>query len=334
MRPVLAPPPDPDLEPGRAPTFSVLIAAYQAAGMIAEAVESALGQSSPPYEVVVCDDGSTDDIEGALAPYRERIVLLRKENGGGASALNAAARAAAGEFVAILDADDGYAPERLEALGELAASRPDLDILATDAYLIVDGRPAARFCERTPFAVAAQRAEILDRCFLVAPAVRRSRLLAAGGFDESFRIAYDWDCWIRLILDGSRAGLVDEPLYLYRFDGPSLTARRVASLRARVAVLEKTSRRMDLLLGERRALAQALAVHRRPALLAEAEAALREGSPDARRRACAVALGPGFGPRVRVKALAAALAPGVAARRLEKREAQTGYSRLARPDPT
>src|SRR2546422_6867419 len=116
MRESLAPAPEAPTEGGGVPTFSVVIPAYQAAGFIGDAIESVLAQTLAPIEVIVCDDGSTDDLEGALARYRNSITLLRKENGGEASAKNAGARAASGDFVAVLDADDVYFPERLEAL--------------------------------------------------------------------------------------------------------------------------------------------------------------------------------------------------------------------------
>ena len=67
----LAPPSELPIEPGSAPRFSVLVPAYNASATIAEAVESALDQTTSPHEVVVCDDGSTDDLEGALAPFRD-----------------------------------------------------------------------------------------------------------------------------------------------------------------------------------------------------------------------------------------------------------------------
>ena len=125
MRKVIAPESAAPIEAGHRPTFSVLIPAFQAADTIAEAIESALSQITPPLDVIVCDDGSTDDLASAIAPYRDRIEFIRKEHGGGASALNGAAASARGDFVAILDADDVYAPERLDALGDLAAARPD-----------------------------------------------------------------------------------------------------------------------------------------------------------------------------------------------------------------
>lgn len=146
-RPILAPPTTAPAQPGRPPTFSVIVAAYQAAATIGEALASAFAQTVLPHEVVVCDDGSTDALDAALAPFRDRIRLVRQENRGEGAAKNAAARAAGGDFVVILDADDVYLPERLEALGELAAVRPDLDVLTTDAMLELEGRELGRYYE-------------------------------------------------------------------------------------------------------------------------------------------------------------------------------------------
>ena len=135
-------------------------------------------------------------------------MLLRQENGGEAAAKTAAARAARGEFVAFLDADDVYLPERLEALAELATARPDLDVLTTDAIVEVDGEAVRRCYEESwTFEVDDQRGAILERNFVFGlAAVRRELLLAAGGFDRSLRHATDWDLWLRLILAGRGSG--------------------------------------------------------------------------------------------------------------------------------
>jgi Glycosyl transferase family 2 len=332
VRRFLAPPAPVGLEPGPPPTFSIVIAAYQAAATIAEAVESALTQTMAPLEVIVVDDGSTDDTQDALASYGEQIIRVRQENRGAPAAKNVGIRKSTGDFVSILDADDVYEPERIAALTELATERPDLDILMTDAYLEVGTEVVGRFCEHTPFAVAEQNLAIFERCFFATPAVRRETMIAIGGFDESMPMGEDWECWIRLLHEGSLSGLVDEPLMRYRMGGPSLTANRVASLRSRVTVLERASR-LDLSAEERRALARYLPRRRRRALLAEAEQALREGRADARQRAMKVAFAASMSPSVRVAALAAVLAPRAAARRLAVREAQTGYSRIERRVP-
>jgi glycosyltransferase involved in cell wall biosynthesis len=300
------------------PSFSVVVPAFQAAGTIVGAVESALRQTLAPHEVIVVDDGSTDGTGATLEPYRERIVLVRKENGGGASALNVGLLASTGEFVCPLDADDVYEPGRLHALGALAAARPDLDLLGTDCYLERDGAAVQRFSERTPFATTNQRSAIFGRSFVVQPAIRRTRLLAIGGYDESLRIAYDWDCYLRLLLAGAVAGCVDEPLYRYRLHSASLTGSRAAALRERVTVLEQTANRFDLTRNERRAFESSLREHERRALLAEAEEAIRERQPGARRRAFAAARAAGASPSLRLKALLAAVAPGLAADRLRR----------------
>jgi glycosyltransferase involved in cell wall biosynthesis len=305
------------------PTFSVVIAAYNAGATIEEGVVSALEQSRPPLEVIVCDDGSTDDPASVLRPYLDRVRLIRQENRGQSAARNAAARAAAGEFVAVLDADDSFHPRRLEALGELARRRPDLEILATDAWFVVDGRETGRFNgPSNPFAATDQRRTILERCFLCAPAVKRARWLELGGFDERLAHGEDWDCWIRLILSGSSAGFVDEPLYRYRIGPHSLTSIRPASLRARVAVLEKTAREQRLDRAERATLEASLDYHRRRAVAAEAAEATAARE---RLKLLSLARERGLPLRTRAKLTGAAAFPGLGARVLRAAEpAQTG----------
>jgi GT2 family glycosyltransferase len=322
MRPILAPPPPTGTRRRDPPTFSVVIPAYQAAGFIADAIESVLAQSSPPIELIVCDDGSTDDLDGSLAPYRDSITLLVKENGGEASAKNMGARAASGEFIAILDADDVYLPERLEALTELSVRRPDLDILTADCLITADGL-LVRHCYdgRYRFEVDDQRRGILERNF-VGPghmAVRRDALLAVGGFDEAFRWATDWDCWIRMIFAGSHVGMVNEPLAEYRVRATSLASNRIRQFEAYVAVLEKAAARADLSTDERAVLQRSLGVQRRRLLLRKAEDALAAAKPKGRGLALEVARDNSFPLRMRAKAALAATLPRLASRRLARR---------------
>ncbi len=312
------------------PTFSVVIAVRNAAESIPEAVESALTQTLSPLEVIVSDDGSVDGTAEALDPYRNRITYLRNEHGGVAAARNIALELARGEFFAVLDADDRYLPERLEALGELAMIRPDLDLLCTDALLEHERRVVGTFGEDCPFAVDDQRAAILERCFCAWPAVRRTTLVAAGGFDESLRTGSDWECAIRLLFRGGVAGLVDEPLYTYRVHGRSLTADRVRTLNDRVAFLERAGRSYALGPSERVALARSLRRQRAALVLTEAEAALRGRTGDARSRALEAARSPGVALRSRIAAVAAAIAPRTAARAL----ARSRHSRLGRSIPS
>jgi glycosyltransferase involved in cell wall biosynthesis len=337
MRSFLAPPPDRPIEPAdSAPTFSVVVAAYQVADVVSDALESLRRQTVPPQEVIVCDDGSTDALEEALAPYRDEIVFVRKCHGGEASAKNAAAARASGDFVVILDADDAFLPTRLEALAELAQLRPDLDILTTDAYLVADGRRVRRnYDRRWRFEVADQRRAILQRNFVFGhAAVRRERLLEHGGFDESILWTTDWDLWLRLILDGSRVGAVDEPLALYRVRETSLTAKRRELALGKISTLEKAARSNRLEPGERAVVEAAIAAHRREVQMLDVRAAIAAGDPDARGRALAAAWGSGSRARDRLQALAMAASPELSRRMLRRQAARSwvgaGGTRVAK----
>jgi Glycosyl transferase family 2 len=144
----LPPAPPGALAPGPASSFSAIVAAYEVANVIGEALDSLRRQTVARLEVIVSNDGSTDDLEGALAPCQREIVPLHQENGGDAAAKKAAARETAGDFVLILDADDVYLPERIAALTELGHA-PDLDILTTDGLLVAGGRPVRRVYDRS-----------------------------------------------------------------------------------------------------------------------------------------------------------------------------------------
>lgn len=318
-------PPATQIEPGPAPTFSVIVAAYNVADVIGDAFESLRAQTTAPLEVIVCDDGSTDDLEGALKPYRETIVLLRQKNAGEAAAKNAAAAAARGDFVAILDADDVYFPNRLEALSALARARPDLDILTTDGYLCVGERIVRRNYDRSwRFEVVDQRRAILERNFIFGlAAVRRERLLQHGGFDESIRWTTDWDLWLRLILAGARAGCIAEPLALYRLRETSLTAQRRELLLGKLSILEKAHENPDLRADEPQVLERSLASYRRDLALLDLREAVAAGKPGARRRALRVLRARGYRLRTRLDAAAMAVAPAISGRILRHRAKTT-----------
>jgi glycosyltransferase involved in cell wall biosynthesis len=333
---VLAPPPAGSVVPGQRPTFSVAIAAYQAAETVGAAVESALSQTLPPLEVVICDDGSTDDFVGAIAPFRDRVVVLRQENRGEAAAKNAAAAAATGEFVAFLDADDLYYPERLEALAELASSRPDLDVLTTNADLEVAGRVVGRYYpDVATFPVEDQASGVIanDSAVFGAAAVRASSFAAAGGLPVELRSTDDWELWIRLLLAGSKIGLVDEPLYRYRLHERGTSADQAEGLKDCVRVLERVLGDATPAPAERAALERSLAYHRRAAMLTEAEAALRAGPRQGRASSRLVATSSEFSAGTRLKAALAVALPRTVARLLAWRERRTGRSRIRKPMP-
>jgi glycosyltransferase involved in cell wall biosynthesis len=320
--PVLVPPSGATVSPRRTVAFSVVIAAHQAERTVAAAVESALGQTEPPSEVVVCDDGSTDGTADVVRTFGAAVRLVSRANGGESAAKNSAVAAARGDFVAVLDADDVYAPRRLEALGWLARHRPDLDVLLTDARLCAAGTEIGTAYHRGwPFETARQPVEILRRNFVLGQAaVRRERWLAVGGFDEAVRLTADWDFFIRLLRSGSAAGLVDVPLAEYRLRAGTLSADRTALVESRIATLLRARSRERLDATELDVLDAALAGQRRELLVRRARHALRTGGRRARGPLLAIARDAGFRPTRRVAALAAAGVPQLAAAVLRGRE--------------
>jgi glycosyltransferase involved in cell wall biosynthesis len=308
------------------PTFSVVIAAYQAAEFVGEAVQSALDQDPSPVEVIVGDDGSTDDLDAALAPFGTRVRKVRIEHAGEAAAKNAGAAVAVGDFLAFLDADDRYLPGRLAAIASLARAQPDLDVITTDAYLVNDGRVVGRsYGPSFRFAWNDQRSAILRRNFVLGnAAVRRSRFAKIGGFDPAVAYTTDWDLWVRLVFDGARIGFVDEPLATYRLHPASMSARRAEMSRGRLETLARAAARDDLSEAERATVEEARSREEARLAREELKQALESGSSrDARQAAVRVVFAGSQSLPTRAKAFATMLAPALVARRLRRLTGRT-----------
>jgi Glycosyl transferase family 2 len=322
--PILAPDPPADLVPRAAPpSFSVVIPAYRVADVVEDAIRSVLDQTVPPLEVIVVDDGSDDGIEDVVARYADRVRFLRHEsNRGAGAAMNTGARAAEGDYVVLIGADDLFAPERLAALGELGQARPDLGLLTTDAWVAVGDEVFRRHHDHTyPFEVANQRREILRRNFVFGhAAVAREIFLELGGFDESIRWTSDWELWARLIVSGRSAGMVAEPLATYRLNERALSSQPLHQARGRRGTLQAIARNPALTDGERADVDRELAEVERRITLLEAVEALRERSAGARRRAFAVFADGAYPPGMRLRALLASALPGIAGRVIARRQ--------------
>lgn len=319
---VLVPEPERPVSPSPAPpTFSVVVAAFQAEATLPAALDSVLGQTRPAAEIIVCDDGSTDGTARVLASYGDRVHVIRQPNGGEAAAKNAAAASATCDYVVVLDADDVFLPRRLEALAWLAMRRPDLDVLTTDAVVEAGGREIRRaYHAGWTFPVENQRASILSRNFVLGlAAVRRDRWIAVGGFDEQLSRATDWDFWLRLIMSGSRAGLVDHPLARYRLSRGTLSADRIRLVEGRIAVLSRALERTDLTPAERATATGALGRQRRELAARRAEATLADGGWAARVQHARLLTTRGVTLRRRLGAALAIASPGLAARRHRRR---------------
>lgn len=311
--------------------MSVVIPYYKGCHVICQAVESVLAQTLRPQEIVICDDGSPDNIEEALGSLRSHVTVVRKQNGGIASAMNAATDVARGEFLIQLDQDDAFLPRRIEAIVDATAACPDVDIVATDAIVEHAGERVVTLGEIHPFETADQRTGILRGCFFLWPAIRRSRLIAVGGYDESFPVMQDWECFIRLVLDGATVAYVDEPLYRWRLTpGSRSSSDGVTNAQALIRMMTKTLANPSLTASERATAETALASHRARLTRELAHHAVDSGAADARRRSLELMVGRGFTLPSRAKAAVAFVSPTLANRFLaHRRKSNPGVEALA-----
>lgn len=180
------------------PTVSVVIPVYNRAHCIAEAVESVLGQTFRECEVLVVDDGSTDATPEVLARYGDRIRYLRQENAGPAAARNRGIRESRGEFVAFLDSDDLWRPEKLELQVREFRGDDRMGIVATNVIFLYPDREV-----RTPFGekdTGAIRDGFLDEFLMVTSSVmiRTECFREVGLFNETLQYAEDLDLFYRV----------------------------------------------------------------------------------------------------------------------------------------
>jgi succinoglycan biosynthesis protein ExoO len=227
--------------PQTRPVVSVIIANFNGADFLADAIRSVQQQTLHDIEIIVSDDGSSDGSVGivaALMANDPRISLLRSErNRGPAAARNKAIAAAEGEWIAVIDADDLMHPERLARLVD-AGHRDGADLIADNVIEFhQDGstkpRPmlTGRWLARPHWvdAVAYIRANLFyvrgPALGYLKPLFRRSILNGTFRYDESLTIGEDYDLVARLLRSGRKLRVYPEPLYYYRKHHASLTRR-------------------------------------------------------------------------------------------------------------
>jgi glycosyltransferase involved in cell wall biosynthesis len=195
---------------------SVIIPAYNCASYTVETVESVLNQTYANIEIIVVDDGSTDNTGEELKKFAGVIQYIYKENGGACSARNLGIGLSTGEYIACLDCDDLWLPEKLEHSLAVLEACPELALVFTACYLI-DSEGNISGQERCHVDLRNGYRQLFYENYIAAPTVvmRRSCLGNVGLFDEDIFIPADWDLWLRL----SRLfpiGYIDKPLSKYR----------------------------------------------------------------------------------------------------------------------
>ncbi len=237
---------------------SVIIPTFNRAWILAEAIDSVLGQTRPADEVIVVDDGSTDGTQALLRRYEGRITVLRQPNRGVSAARNIGWRRAAGALIALLDADDLWQPAKLERQVAFFETHPEALICQTEEVWIRRGKlvnPKQR--HRKPSGWIFEPSLALCLVSPSAAMMRRELLEDMGGFDEALPACEDYDLWLRVSLR-TPIHLIDEELVVKRGGHPDQLSAAPGLDRYRIQSLDKILTHENLSPGQARAAAAML----------------------------------------------------------------------------
>jgi len=184
--------------------------------MVGEAVDSVLSQNFEAVEIIVVDDGSTDETETELAKFGSSLRVVQSQRRGVSAARNLGVAQAVGHYLAFLDSDDLWRPGKLARQTEFMARSPEMQICQTEEIWLRNGvRVNPKAVHRKPSGDVFLGS--LDRCLVSPSAVMMTRRLfqALGGFDETYPVCEDYDLWLRIAVDYPIA-LLPEPLVIKR----------------------------------------------------------------------------------------------------------------------
>lgn len=226
------------------PAVSVIMAAYNVEPYLMAAMQSVLRQTFRDLELIVIDDGSTDQshrLAVANAGADPRVQILQKVNGGISSARNCGLGVATGELIAFIDSDDIWDPGFLQAQIDVLSKHPDVDIVSGNAWFLggpLRGRPARPTPDPRP------EPDLLniimdENAVFIMTLFRRRVFETIGGFDEALRTNEDYDYWLRAAAAGFRFTRNDRPLAHYRQRTDSLSAAEGRMIRGILVVYAK-----------------------------------------------------------------------------------------------
>lgn len=230
------------------PLVSVIMPAFNSARFVGQAVQTVLAQTYPQVELIVVNDGSTDETETVLAPYANRIQIINQANQGVSAARNTGIRVAQGQYIAFLDADDLMMLDKVETQVAVLESRPDVGLVYSGWQYVAENdlQVVGEMRPRQEGNVLADL--LLRRMFLVPGAVivRRELFTLVGLFDVNLTVAEDTDLWTRLAYAGCAFAAVPLPLLQYRTVVGSLTTHPARQFQNEQARLDKFFAQPDL----------------------------------------------------------------------------------------
>lgn len=222
------------------PEISVIIPTYNRSCIIREAIDSVLNQNYKNYEIIVVDDGSTDDTYSILEKYNGRIRYVFQNNGGVGKARNTGIRLAKGNFIAFLDSDDLWDPEKLSFQLNFFRGNPGAYISYTKETWLKNNIRINQPQIYMPTADTDIISKLLNRCFIGASSVMVKRELfgLVGYFNEFFPVCEDLDLWLRMAVKYP-IYFIDRPLTVKRMgEWPQLSTSVWGMDRYRISIYE------------------------------------------------------------------------------------------------
>lgn len=233
------------------PRVSVVTPAYNVSEYVAETLDSALSQTYKNFEIIVVNDGSpdTEKLEEALGSYFDKIIYIKQKNGGAASARNTAIKAARGEFVAFLDGDDLWLPEKLSKQIEFL-DKNDYEMAYCNATYF--GNPFhnhSTFMEQAPSNGEVTTIKLINaECNVITSGtiVKREALEKFGLFDSNTKRSEDFELWFRLAKQGVKIGYQKDVLLKYRVGSGGLSGNNIKRAERNIDSLNVIKERNDL----------------------------------------------------------------------------------------
>jgi glycosyltransferase involved in cell wall biosynthesis len=228
-------------------TVSVIIPAYNQGHYLSEAIQSVLDQTYQDFEIIIVDDGSTDDTSEVAKSFDDpRVRSIYQENSGLSAARNTGIRHSTGAYLTYLDSDDLFLPEKLDLLVAALKNNLEIGFVAGQAIPIDEnGQWISKVFDTAPPTKGSQL--LLGNPLHVGSVlVRREWQERVGFFDEDLRSYEDWHMWLRLALAGCKMGWVAKPVSLYRFHSAQMTRDVRQMTTASLATLDKLYSNPDL----------------------------------------------------------------------------------------
>lgn len=227
----------------KSPVISVILPTYNCANFLPHSIQSILSQTYNSYEIIVVDDGSTDNTKEVLNPFMQRINYIKLEqNKGLPAARNIGIKSAQGKYIAFIDADDIWLPEKLQTDIEYLETYPEISMVYSKHINIgengrpIDGDTRKRLPSGNIFIQLFSEQNFIITSSVV---VKKDVFETTGLLDEQLFNCQDWDMWLRIAFYFKAAG-INKTLVKYRHNPHSLSKNRNNVLKYQKAIIDKT----------------------------------------------------------------------------------------------